>query len=496
MENALASIKKSSSPGLDSIPYDFIIHMPISEKEKLLELFNQIWTTGIYPDKWRQALIIPILKPGKDPQDPSSYRPISLTCCLSKLMEKMINLRLVWYLENKNLLANCQMGFRKYRSTQDHLVFLENYIQNSFANRSHVVAVSFDLEKAYDLTWRYGILKKMHEWGIRGRLPIFIQNFLTDRKCKIRMGNFTSHTYLLDNGIPQGSTLSVTLFLIAINDLITVIDAPIEKCLYVDDLLICYSAESMEEIQTVLQNAIDSINREAHQKGFRFSETKTKAIHFCRLRSQHNEPRLILNDTPITNVESIKCLGLFFDKKLTWDIHIKHLATRCKKALNILRCTSSINWGAEREVLINLYRTLVLSKIDYGSIVYSSARRSRIQVLESIQNTGLRLATGAFRTSPITSLEVEAGIPSLSLRRERLMVNYSIAIRAQPWHPNYKILFDQDIDIYSSRPTITRPFVARLEQEIEYPDIYPKGFSSEPPWLTPLPVCHLECSLS
>lgn len=151
IENALTEVKKSS-PGPDSIPYDFIIHMSRSEKEKLLSLYNQIWIEGKYPESWRQAVIIPILKPGKDPKKPSSYRPISLTCCLSKIMEKMINLRLVWYLENKNLLANCQMGFRKYRSTQDHLVYLENYIQNSFANRSHVVAVSFDLEKAYDLT--------------------------------------------------------------------------------------------------------------------------------------------------------------------------------------------------------------------------------------------------------------------------------------------------------------------------------------------------------
>lgn len=127
MENALATIKKSSA-NLDSIPYEFIIQMSRLQKEKLLSLYNQIWTIGKYPVKWRQAVITPILKSGKDSKFPSSYRPISLICCLGKIMEKMVNCRLIWYLES-NLLTKHQMGFKRHRSTQNHLICLENQMQ-------------------------------------------------------------------------------------------------------------------------------------------------------------------------------------------------------------------------------------------------------------------------------------------------------------------------------------------------------------------------------
>lgn len=138
----------NTAPGPDNIPYEFIRQLPVSEKLKILNLFNRIWQEGIYPDKWKNATIIPLLKPNKDPLKPESYRPISLTCCLGKLLEKMINYRLVWCLEKRNLLSEYQMGSRKYRSTVDHLVFLENAVQNSFLNRSHLVAIFFRFGKS------------------------------------------------------------------------------------------------------------------------------------------------------------------------------------------------------------------------------------------------------------------------------------------------------------------------------------------------------------
>ena len=99
--------------------------------------------------------MVPIPKPGKDLTDPQNYRPISLTRCVCKLYEKMVNKRLVEYLEKNKLLAEIQCGFRRNRSTLDHLVRLDTYIRKGFAQKKEVVDVFFDLEKAYDLTWRY-----------------------------------------------------------------------------------------------------------------------------------------------------------------------------------------------------------------------------------------------------------------------------------------------------------------------------------------------------
>ena len=117
------------------------------------------------------ATIIPIPKPGKDPAEPNNYRPIALTSCLCKTLERMINKRLTWFLESNNHISRFQSGFRSDHSTTDNLVRLETFIRDAFIKKEHVVAVFFDLEKAYDTTWRYGILKDIHKLGLRGRLP-------------------------------------------------------------------------------------------------------------------------------------------------------------------------------------------------------------------------------------------------------------------------------------------------------------------------------------
>lgn len=207
LEDALKKAKKSA-PGPDMINYEMIDHLPDRLKRTLLKIYNKLWQVGEYPQEWKLATIVPILKEGKDPLDLMSYRPISLTCCLGKLMERIISSRLSWWLEKHNLLAPYQMGFRKHRSTIDQITYVEDYIQNSFKDRQHAVMVFFDIEKAYDTAWRYNILQQLYSWGIRGNLPIFISSFLSDRMLQVRIEHNISDSLVLENGVPQGSTLS------------------------------------------------------------------------------------------------------------------------------------------------------------------------------------------------------------------------------------------------------------------------------------------------
>ena len=132
----------------------------------------------------------------------------------------MINKRLIWYLESNNLLSRYQSGFRAGHSTNDNLVKLETFIREAFVKKEHVVAVFFDLEKAYDTTWRYGIMKDIHKLGLRGRLPTFIESFLADRAMQVRVGSTLSDLYDQEQGVPQGGVLSTTLFNIKINDIV------------------------------------------------------------------------------------------------------------------------------------------------------------------------------------------------------------------------------------------------------------------------------------
>jgi len=102
-------------------------------------------------------------------------------------MERMVNNRLVWYLERNKLITPTKIGFRKGRSTTDQLVRLETFIREGNIQEQHVTAIFFDLKKAYNTTWKYGIMKDLHDASLRGRLPLFIAGFLSDRKFQIRV---------------------------------------------------------------------------------------------------------------------------------------------------------------------------------------------------------------------------------------------------------------------------------------------------------------------
>ncbi|GFO13577.1 RNA-directed DNA polymerase from mobile element jockey [Plakobranchus ocellatus] len=116
--------------------YQFLRHLPEPYLHILLKLFSNIWTTGDIPPSWREASVVPIPKPGKHPSDPSNYRPIALTSCLCKTLERMVNDRLVQVLESRNLLSKLQCCFRKDHSTLDHLVRLETFIKRPSPGRN------------------------------------------------------------------------------------------------------------------------------------------------------------------------------------------------------------------------------------------------------------------------------------------------------------------------------------------------------------------------
>ena len=236
---------------------------------------------------------------------------------------------------------------------------------------------------------------------------------------QVRVGSTLSDLYDQEQGVPQGGVLSTTLFNIKINDIVKCLDNLTDCSLYVDDFCICFRSKSMRTIERHLQQNLNKIEHWATNNGFKFSKSKTQCVHFCQLRKQHDDPVLTLYGSPIPVVQEYKYLGLIFDKKLSFIPHIKYLKAKCLKSLNILKVLSHTTWGADRTTLLQLYRSLIRSKLDYGSIVYGSARKSYLAMLDPIHHQGLRLALGAFRTSPTASLYVEADEPSLNTRREK-----------------------------------------------------------------------------
>jgi len=151
---ALRQAKQNTSPGEDGILYECLKKLPGAGQRILLKLYNVIWETGKLPHDWTHSIELPILKAGKHPHQPSSYRPIALTSTLCKIMERVVANRLVWYLEKHSILSNLQTGFRKNRCTLDELIRLQDTVNRSLRNRSHTLEVFLDFEKAFDMYWR------------------------------------------------------------------------------------------------------------------------------------------------------------------------------------------------------------------------------------------------------------------------------------------------------------------------------------------------------
>lgn len=205
------------------------------------------------------ATILTFLKPGKSPDSPNSYRPIALTSCVGKLLERIVKTRLMMHLEANGTLSPVQYGFRRCRPTTDALFRLQSSFMENKLDRKHTVCVFSDLHKAYDTTWRIGILEEMQRLGIGGNLAVYIQNFLSTRRFKVKIGNAYSDTRVQVEGLPQGSVLICSLFLLAMNGILSSIPENIFSSLYVDDLMICASSSYLPALTRRLQNQINQL---------------------------------------------------------------------------------------------------------------------------------------------------------------------------------------------------------------------------------------------
>ena len=482
-EELAAALKTSnkSAPGEDRINFEMIIHLAEKAKIYLLKLFNHLWNRGEFIKEWKTAMVIPLPKPGKDPGNISNYRPVSLTSCICKTFEKMVNMRLTWVLRDRKVISDMQFGSIKNRSTLDPITILEHHIRTGFKKHIPTVAVFYDIEKAYDSTWKYPIMEKLKDIGLKGQLPKLVQNFLTDRKFKVKIDNSTSEEQSQQNGIPQGSVLSCTLFHIAINSIVKDVSVFVKFSLYMDDFVIYCSAKRLHVAARRLNMANKEIEKWEDSSGFKMSLDKTQVVIFYRRKTWINGQDLLitLNNKPLPIVDRYKFLGVIFDSYLTWKYHIAYTKTKCRKALNLLRKLSHTTWGADRQTLRTLYRATVLPILDYGSQVYGSATRSQLARLDPIHNEGTRLISGAFRSSPVTSLHVENGDPPLDLHRD--LIQMKSALRIKESDSPAKELFQVNDD-YERQV----PFTIRAQRLLKQTGIslrLQEKTEETPPWL-------------
>ena len=283
------AISKSgnTSVGPDQIAYAFFRNLSEQSLENLLAAYNNMWLTDSFPETWSSSIIIPILKLGKPPSDPASYRPISLTSCACKIFERMINGRLRVYLDKHESLTTFQNGFRTRRSTIDSIIQLVDSIQRGFSKRPSEVTVALflDLKAAFDTVHSSAVLAQLHKFGLRGRLTKFISNFMQNRSFSVRCGNTYSPQMAMDEGLPQGSVLSPTLFLIAINDVTKTLaenHRHLRYSIYADDIVIWATRSSTDLASRIVQRGLDHISSWCSLRGLKISQNKSVTVVFSK----------------------------------------------------------------------------------------------------------------------------------------------------------------------------------------------------------------------
>ena len=483
IKEAIRSTKNNKSPGDDRLPYELIKHLHHNAIKTLLTFYNEIWTEKQFPKEWHHAIILPFLKPNKDATKPDSYRPISLTPTLCKIMEKMVTNRLQWYLENNNLYTKNQTGFRKHKNTLDQIIKLQDNILKKLKNKEHLLAIFIDFERAFDMLHIPTLHRKLQKQGIIGNTAKWIENFLSDRTFQVKVGAELSTKFTQHNGTPQGSVISPLLFLIMINDIPSGPEG-VDMSLFADDSAVYTGGRNIKHITSKIQQAMDAIHTWCHENGFKISLNKTTGILFSN-KKQIPTINIKIGDKLIKMENKAKFLGIIFDRKLNWRSHVEYIIEKCKKRINLMRAVSGYHWGASKKSLLSIYKALIRSIIDYGDVAYASAPKTILEKLSTIQTEALRICCGAPKGAAALALQNECGETPLHLRRTHNSIKQQIKIMGSREHPCTTTTQQHWTDVIKTRRhkqtslyQRTHEFLSSLNTPFHGP-----SFPSSPPWI-------------
>ena len=442
LEKAIKELKKRKSPGPDKVHNEMIQNLGEKAKCLLLNLYNRTWTEGKLPKAWKLATINPILKKGKNAGIPKSYRPISLTSCIGKLCEKILNSRLYWFLESSGLITQFQAGFRSKGRTEDQLFRLTQRIIDGFQKGESTTAVFVDLKQAYDRVWRKGLLLKLQNMGVKGNMYSWIKSFLTDRLIQTQMNDSLSSKSVLEEGLPQGSSISCTLFLVFLNDLPDALKT--EIALFADDLVLWHTGNSTIISRRRLQEDLDTLG--TFCRFWKLEVNCEKSVYTIFSRSYNladKEVTLSINGNILKRETNPVYLGVELDCKLNLKQHTNNLRKKAMKRLNLIKRLASTDWGADKNTLRGLYLGYTRAIFDYNLSLQNICNKSSKNSLDTIQNQALRLISGGMRTTPTAACEIHTNIEPLEFRRERAALEtYERSKRLESNHPN-KILVDK-----------------------------------------------------
>ena len=254
LQSAIKRMKDKGAAGPDNIPPSFLKALGPLALQELLSIFSSSFSLAHCPQILRVATIILLLKTGKSPSEVASFRPISLTSCVVKLLERILADRLYYIAEMNNMFSQFQAGFRKWWSCEDQITRIVQAIRDGFQQRpmKRSVLTLLDFSKAYDMVWREKLLLHMLNTGIPSPFIQWIRSFLIDHWVRVQLFNVLSPSRRFTQVLPHSSVLAPLLFLFYINDLASSPNDEAIIALFFDDVSILTTARKKEDAEALL----------------------------------------------------------------------------------------------------------------------------------------------------------------------------------------------------------------------------------------------------
>ena len=351
----------------------------------LCHLINLFVYQGYFPEQLKLGCITPIFKSG-DSKKVNNYRPVCSLSPLSKIIEKVINNRMVDFIEDQEIFSDSQFGFRKSMGTETALTHYIDHIQNELNKENYTISVFMDLSKAFDVICHNILKMKLQHYGFRGKFLEFLLNFIKDRQYFVNINGKNSKTKTVNMGVPQGSTLGPLLFLLYINDM-SYASILLFLIQFADDSTITYSSDNLDKTIAEMQNEFKKVLDWLNANKLIINLSKTHLMLFTN-RDRPETISLTVNNQTINEIKETKFLGVIVDNKLIWDTHINHISKKSSKSVSILKM---LRYTFPKNVLKTLYYSLIYPYFNYCNLVWGSAAGMHLQTLIVLQKKAARI---------------------------------------------------------------------------------------------------------